>query len=214
MHHCGAAGNKWGNMSTRRKIGSFAAAAALTVSLVGLVSAPSYAADSGVTSLGTGASSGAVQTTPDGYADTPEVRKLKSLVGTQTQAEILAIQEQGASGADAQALAGEDGTIIAAYVKAKPSVHVLAVSPVGPGCTSDGPTNKASACVRTTSGTPYGYTGGGTLKTNIKSAKTGFAGNDGYDTGFWTGNQVALALQGVTVNLASKTITSIVRTPH
>jgi hypothetical protein len=214
MHHCGAAGNEGGNMSTRRKIGSFAAAAALTVSLVGLVSAPSYAADSGVTSLGTGASSGAVQTTPDGYADTPEVRKLKSLVGTQTQAEILAIQEQGASGADVQALAGEDGTIIAAYVKAKPSVHVLAVSPVGPGCTSDGPTNKASACVRTTSGTPYGYTGGGTLKTNIKSAKTGFAGNDGYDTGFWTGNQVALALRGVTVNLASKTITSIVRTPH
>lgn len=142
------------------------------------------------------------------------MRKLKSLVGTQTPEEILAIQEQGATGADVQVLAGEDGSILAAYVKAKPSVQVLAVKPDGVGCTSDGPSNKASACVKTKSGTPYGYTGGGTLKTNIKNAVTGFAGRDGYDTGFWSGDKVALALQGNTLNLASKTITSIVRTPH
>jgi len=116
-------------MSTQRKVGAFAATTAFTVGLIGIVAAPSYATDSSMTSLGSGTSAAEVSTTPDGYADTPEVRKLKSLVGTQTQEEILAIQKQGAIGADVQVLAANDGSILAAYVKSEPSIGVRSVKP-------------------------------------------------------------------------------------
>lgn len=191
-------------MKTRRTTGAFAAIA-LASGLIGLIASPSYAADSGIAELGAGASRSDVAISADGYADTPEVAKLKSLVGTQTPAEIEQIQRQGALGKNVQVLYAEDGTITAAYVAASPKVSVRAVSPVGPGCT------KTSACVRTKQGVPYGFTGKGVLSTKIPNAISGYAGYDGLSTNFWSGNTAYVARPGVTVNLPSFTMTKINR---
>jgi len=191
-------------MKTRRRIGAFAAAA-LASGLIGLVASPSYAADSSMDELGPGPSRIDVGITADGYADTPEVQKLKSLVGTQTPAEIEQIQRQGALGKSVQLLYAEDGTVTAAYIATSPKASVRAVSPVGPGCT------RTSACVRTKQGVPYGFTGKGTLSTKIPNAISGYAGYDGLSTNFWNGNTAYVARPGVTVNLPSVTMTKINR---
>ena len=132
--------------------------AALAILLDSSASA-ALAAPSTLVPTGPGATAPATSATVDA---------LQELVGTQTEAEIQAIQK---SGSPAELLFDSaTGEYIAARFAAD-DVSPLAITPVGPGCTT------TSVCMLVGGQISYGFTGTGTLNGTWNSVTRAAAGS-------------------------------------